>query len=431
MIKSIESKLPDNMKRDWLTFMVNPRNGVTPDNHFDSLLTFLKTQEEILEKLDQLGVSEKSEKKPNYLESKHASNKVHNGRCVVCGDERHCNKFFFCKRFKELRPGEKLNGVEKLGACKRCPVCHAENDECTDTYLCTNCKRGSSSDHHFFLFLKGDFKRKESEKVGKPSTRRQTFTEEQEKLISELTPDMAERFRKAFTNTVAKLHCTGKNLPEAMDSNTCELQVILMLLEVSTNTGQKIGTLIDLASDTNYITHGAARRLNLRSEKIMLVVHGVGGMAMKVKTKRYLLKVRVKTPIGTVRAHELICYGLDEIAKVHRVIEPQQLKKFFPDTNLEDLHRPEHIELLISNREGRLAPQRVKVVGDLVLWESPLGMTVGGAHPDLCEEVDMALHNSETHFARLMRTTAVKYQEITRCKNSEPKPKAQLLAESS
>ena len=173
-------------------------------------------------------------------------------------------------------------------------MCHEEDEECTDTNLCRNrdCKR----DHHFFLCLKGGFKGKESEKVGKPSTRRQTLTEEQEKLISELRPDMAEKFRKAFTNMAAKSHCTGKNLPGVMDSNTCELPVILMLLEVTTNAGQKIGTLIDLASDNNYITHRAARRLKLRSEKITLVVHGVGGMAMKVKTKRYLLKVRVKTP---------------------------------------------------------------------------------------------------------------------------------------
>lgn len=68
---------------------------------------------------------------------------------------------------------------------------------------------------------------------------------------------------------------------------------------------------------------------------------------MKVKTKTYLLKVRVKTSRGTERAHELICYGLDEIAKVHRVIKEQL--KFFPDTDLEDLHRPEHVELLISH----------------------------------------------------------------------------------
>ncbi len=200
-----------------------------------------------------------------------------------------------------------------------------------------------------------------------------------------------------------------------------------MLLKVTTNAGQKIGTLIDLASDTNYIIHIAASRLKLRSEKITLVVHGVGGMVMKVKTKRYLLKVRVKTTRGTEKAHELICYGLDEIAKVHRVIKAQQLIKFFPDTNLEDLHRPEHVELLISHREGRLAPQRVKVVGDLVLWESPLGKTVGGAHPDLCEGVDMALHNSETHFARSMRITAVKYQEIAEMQESRAETKSTVV----
>lgn len=29
VIKSIERKLPDNMKRDWLVFMIDPANGVT------------------------------------------------------------------------------------------------------------------------------------------------------------------------------------------------------------------------------------------------------------------------------------------------------------------------------------------------------------------------------------------------------------------
>lgn len=61
VIQSIESKLPDTVKKDWLVFMVNPSNGVTPDNHFDTLLKFLKTQEEIMEKLEQLG-GEKSER---------------------------------------------------------------------------------------------------------------------------------------------------------------------------------------------------------------------------------------------------------------------------------------------------------------------------------------------------------------------------------
>lgn len=73
-------------------------------------------------------------------------------------------------------------------------------------------------------------------------------------------------------------------------SDVKELPVILMLLEVTANAGQKIGTLINLASDTNYITHGAASRLNLKGEKIALVVHGVGGMTtnrMRPNNRKY------------------------------------------------------------------------------------------------------------------------------------------------
>lgn len=170
-----------------------------------------------------------------------------------------------------------------------------------------------------FLCLKGDFKRSEADKVGKYNVKKYQFTEEQEEFISELSPEMVERLRKAFTNITAKRNCVGKNQSKVMEvSAQEELPMILMLLGVTANARERIRTLIDLASDTSYITHKAARRLNLRSEEITLIVHGVGGMNVKVKTRRYFLRVRVKTPIGTERAHELVCYSLDEIAKVHR-----------------------------------------------------------------------------------------------------------------
>lgn len=80
VIRSIESKLPDNMKRDWLTFMVNP----TKESHPTITSTaFSHSQEDILEKLDQLGVSGKSEKKPTYLEKKYAS-RVDKERRMCC-----------------------------------------------------------------------------------------------------------------------------------------------------------------------------------------------------------------------------------------------------------------------------------------------------------------------------------------------------------
>lgn len=408
IIKSIESKLPDTMKRDWLLHMVNPTNAVTPDNHFDKLLSYLKTEEEVLERLEQLGVGEKPDKRPADFKKYASTRSTSKEGCVVCGDERHAEKLFFCKKFKVLKVKDKLSAVERLGACTKCLECHDEDSTCKDTYLCKKpgCRRG----HHFFLCQKAD-PRKEETETAKSTMKRNKLTEEQQQFMSELSPEMAEKCKRAFTNASARSLKTDR--PGGMEvSAVQELPVILMLLEVTTNAGEGIGTLIDLASDTNYITHRAARRLDLRSEKITLVVHGVGGMALKVKTRRYHLRVRVKTPRGTERAHELLCYGLEDIAKVQNPVTPEQLRRFFPNTNLDDLRRPEQVELLISHREGRLVPQRTKVVGDLVLWDGPLGKTVGGTHPDLFEKVDLAAHTSKTHFARSMRATAVKYQEL-------------------
>lgn len=58
MIRSLESKLPDKMKEEWLRFMNEPINQVTPENHVDSLLKYLKREGGILEKLEQLCVEE-------------------------------------------------------------------------------------------------------------------------------------------------------------------------------------------------------------------------------------------------------------------------------------------------------------------------------------------------------------------------------------
>ncbi|XP_056138840.1 seizure protein 6 homolog [Lampris incognitus] len=191
------------------------------------------------------------------------------------------------------------------------------------------------------------------------------LTEEQEKFLGELSPALTERCRKAFTNKSAKVNCAAKSqLGILKESGLRELPVIMMLMEVTANAGQKIGTLVDLASDTNYITLEAVN-------------------------------------------------SLKEITKIHKLVRPEQLKKFFPEVELEELKRSERIELLISHRKGRLTLQRVKVVGDRVLWASPLGKTVGGVHPDLFEEINVTAQTSETHFARSMRTAAVKYDEIT------------------
>ena len=151
-----------------------------------------------------------------------------------------------------------------------------------------------------------------------PGEGKERYTVRQEDFISKLSPELAKQCRDAFSNAASKtLNRVTKPSSLLMESGLQEFPVIMMLLEVTANAGQKIGTLIDLASDTNYITHKAASKLNLRSEEITRCPWG-RGMKVHVETKRYLLKIRVETPRGTLQSHQLVCYGLDNIADVYQ-----------------------------------------------------------------------------------------------------------------
>lgn len=248
--------------------MVDPRNNVTPENHFDSLLKFLKNQEEIMEKLEQLGASERSEKPEKRLETNYSLTRSTSQAegCVICRDGRHGEKLFFCKQFKSLKLGGKLNAVKKLGACRRCLECRDEGNDCQSTYLCRNrnCKKGSSSDHHFLLCRKAVTWDHEMDKSAKDLKKRPNTLKQQKQFLDELSPEMAVRCKMAFSNAT---NSPTKKKSTQTKKKVDELPVIMMLLEVTSNAGQKIATLIDLAPDTNYIAHRSAKRLGLASEK--------------------------------------------------------------------------------------------------------------------------------------------------------------------
>ena len=296
---------------------------------------------------------------------------------------------------------------------------HDHDEECRTTFLCRNegCKGTQGPGHHYYLCSKVVSKDDGPRRLmsGPARSNEKKCTESQEEFLSNLPPDLAQRCRNVFCNSVSKTFSAAVQPKQNLlaESGLEEFPVIMMILEVTANAGQKVGALIDLASDTNYITHEAAGELDLRSEDVTLIVHGVGGMQVTVQTKRYLLKIRVTTPKGTLRAHQLVCYGLDSIAEVNRYVSPKRLQKIFPDVSLNELVRPTKIKLLISHKEGQLVPQKVRSVGDLVLWDGPLGKTVGGSHPDLLEDATVTAHDSRTHFARSMRAAAAKYKEIT------------------
>ncbi len=214
VIKSIESKLPEFVKRDWLNFMTDPNNGVIPENHFDLLLKFLKKQEDVLEKLEQLRITDKVErpdKSENRFEGRHASTRTtkkgSDGGCTVCGAVNHKDKIFFCKKFKELKLAEKRAALRRIGACKKCLGCHEGDTNCRDTFLCKNrdCRVEHAPDHHYFLCPRRESTSGSEEKSLKDRRRVNVLTAEQEEVLAELSPELAKRCRNAFTNKGATL----------------------------------------------------------------------------------------------------------------------------------------------------------------------------------------------------------------------------------
>lgn len=421
--KAIESKLPDALKKEWLLYAAE-RSSAPPEKRFDSLLTFLKSQENIYEQLDQLRDEElpRKEIRPEQRQARtRAANQSgsHLSGCIVCGDIKHKKKLYFCKKFRVLKLTEKKDAVRKLGACWKCLEVHDDDNLCKTSFLCRNPECEDGRDHHYYLCRnaeasRGSAAQRRSKGSAVGGGNKRDYTEAQEELFRKLSPELAQQCRDAFCNTATSTSHVAKSHSSLLaEGGLAEWPVIMMLLEVTANAGQRIGTLIDLASDTNYITHEAAGRLNLRSEDITLVVHGVGGMKVFVKTKRYLLKIRVGTSRSALKSHQLVCYGLDRIADIHRHVSARKLQQFFPDVPLSDLTRPKEIQLLVSHKEGQLAPQKIRTVGDLVLWDGPMGKTVAGTHPELFEEVTVSAHTSRTHFARSMRTAAAKYEEHT------------------
>jgi len=72
--KSIESKFPDTLKKEWLVYATERKRSGTTQNRFDCLLTFLKEQESIYEQLEQLREEEPCRKEAK-ADPRHARTK--------------------------------------------------------------------------------------------------------------------------------------------------------------------------------------------------------------------------------------------------------------------------------------------------------------------------------------------------------------------
>ena len=438
VVDALERKLPMDLMRQWLAVKLNPLNGINDFNLFDGLLHFLRGQKEILMQQDLLlskrpvaakkgeqsqSRSKQRERGGENAPEKRASTKATvsgekdsstQGPCAVCDEDGHAGKLFRCKTFRKMVATEKRAQAKKLKVCFKCLEAH--EGSCRRKFLCRNidCKKGDDPpDHHFLLCLKSqpakDIAPKERKKGGgakggekedqdresrSPAAQLESVSDE----ISLLKKEIAE-LKLAKTHKISTTVCVGKRGPKVHP-------VLLMLMDVEAKRGGWVGALIDLASDTNYITHQAAKKLGLCGEPVTLVVRGVAGMETTVETKKYTVELKVAEKKRAF--HKMDCYGLDEIARIDYTVDAKRLEKLFPRAG--SLKRPKKVELLISAKEGRLAPRHLRRRGDLVLWDSPLGKTVTGVHADLTEGLEMTAHVASSHCALTMRAEAVRVE---------------------
>ena len=442
VVDTLERKLPLDLMKQWLAVKMNPFNGINDLNLFDGLLLFLREQKNILMQQDMLlskgpdGTkakesqksrvkSEKGEKAPEKRASTKATSSGEKGEpsqdpCALCDEEDKPHKLFRCKTFKKMTISERKAHVKKA---KLCLLCLGLHESCRNKrFACLKCKKGDGpADHHYLLcpkaapakdtapkskVKKGGGKSGEKEDQTSESAQLKGVSDTEEKNLKEELEELKKKIAvlESRTHKVSTTVCVGRRGPKVHP-------VLMMLMNVEAKQGGWIGALIDLASDTNYITHLAAKRLGLSGEPVTLIVRGVAGMETTVKTKKYTVVLKVTEKRRAL--HKMDCYGLDEIARVDYAVDVKRLEMLFPRAG--SLKRPKKVELLISAKEGRLSPQQMQRRGDLVLWSSPLGKTVTGVHADLTEGLEVTAHVASSHCALSMKTEAVRIEIPVSC----------------
>ena len=94
-----------------------------------------------------------------------------------------------------------------------------------------------------------------------------------------------------------------------------EQSILPVMVQAQFVTGKdntKIGTLMDLASTDDYITHRYAKKIGLHGEDVELIVEGIGGKETFYNSKIYQVPILDKNGVEVV----ISCYGMEEISSV-------------------------------------------------------------------------------------------------------------------
>ena len=263
-----------------------------------------------------------------------------------------------CSAFKKLDLNEKLTALKKVRACFKCFGNHARNS-CKSSASCSLCGK---SNHHT-LMCRGN-----SETGSKGSKKSEAQLTEAEESPED------ESLRTESHNTLAPIN---------------DLALYQIFSASVVGSSKQATVLTDPASNSVYITHRAAKKLNARKlNKYTLEVRTTGGNEATYDTVQYEFKFRTQSG----KIVEVKAFGMEKITGRLSRLDCSALAKLFPDYDPEILQRKStEVDVLLgSNYYGLHPKHEVCSAGDnLSIMKSELGLCVVGSHPDLKENTQL------------------------------------------
>ena len=345
----IEKRLPLNISTDWCKLVIKKKlNERSSLERFQALMKFLDESKERVEYQTTLSIDIVGSVKTTTncvsgsttlaanTGAKKKKERLWN-RCLACDvdgatDLRAiCHPMETCSVWNSLSQREKERKVK----CLKHPfkIDHTTS-ECTVSGKA--CKFCSQDSHHFLL--------------------------------------CAERKVNSSSNAAKISSAT------AQTNRSSKLATLVQAQYVSTPHGGKVGSLLDLCSTDDYVTHKYAKKNKLCGEPVELEVEGIGGNKSYISSKLYIVPILVE---GKVK--EIPCYGLETISSVSLPPVKESYYKMCAKFGVapNNVKRPSSIDLLISMRQNDIHPSKSKSIGKMVLYDGPLGKVFGGCDPDL------------------------------------------------
>lgn len=247
VVHSLERKLPSSLKEKWIKHKAEPLNGFSPHNHFDCLLLFLQKQEALLEELDQLDESPREGNPPAKTTVDKAAKAFSKATTGQRGPSQNRKQVHARPALRKPTLVGFSHAPRSEGWIFRVRKLISTQTGCAVsvlalTYRITVTTKGLSAPKQTAEPMNSTTTYSALEPCPWENTRRKAngkglgLTGQQEDLLAKVAPELREEFRKAFSIKASAITCSVGNGPT-------EYPVVMMFLEVATNSGQLIGTI--------------------------------------------------------------------------------------------------------------------------------------------------------------------------------------------